>query len=200
MNFSTKIVTPRSYQTDAAFDNLYPVKIQRLSKRHWTPLSIAKASARFLSDGRGKKILDIGSGAGKFCLIGAHYCPDAYFFGVEQRQELFQCAQHVKTLARLKNVFFISGNFTQLDLNDYDHFYFYNAFFENLDETDRIDDQIAYSKSLYVYYCRYLFNALEQKPGGTRLVTFHGLGDEVPPSYQLVDVSGDLLFKCWIKK
>ena len=37
------------------------------------------------------------------------------------------------------------GNFTQLDFKNFDHFYFYNAFYENLAGTDKIDDSIDYS-------------------------------------------------------
>lgn len=186
--------------TDAAFDWLYPERIQLLSRRHWTPLGVAKKAAQFLADVPGKKILDIGSGVGKFCLIGAHFFPEAFFHGVEQRRELYHYSLAAREATQTGNADFINANFTQVDLSEYDSFYFYNAFFENLDGKDRIDQQIEYSTSLYVYYSRYLFKALENKPSGTRLVTFHSLEDEVPPSYQVVDASIDLLLKMWIKR
>ncbi len=163
-------------------------------------MGIARKAAQFLADEPGKKILDIGSGVGKFCLIGAHYNPHAQFYGVEQRQELYSCALAVKEATRISNAEFIHGNFTQLDLEAYDGFYFYNAFFENLDDQDRIDHLIDYSTSLYIYYCRYLYKALYNKPSGTRLVTFHSLEDEIPPGYQLVDASVDSLLKMWVKR
>ncbi|TWI86451.1 class I SAM-dependent methyltransferase [Chitinophaga japonensis] len=185
---------------DAAFDWLYPERIQLLSRRHWTPLSVAKKAARFLADAPGRKILDIGSGVGKFCLVGARFFPEAHFCGVEQRRELYYYALAAKEATRTGNVDFINANFTQIDLSEYDGFYFYNAFFENLDDNDRIDQQIEYSSSLYVYYSRYLFKALDSKPSGTRLVTFHSMENEVPPSYQVVDASIDLLLKMWVKR
>jgi SAM-dependent methyltransferase len=188
------------YNTDAAFDWLYPERIQLLSKRHWTPMSVARKAAHFLSQGEKKRILDIGSGVGKFCLIGAMYYPAATFYGVEQRQELYNYALDAKDALKVNNAHFIHGNFTQLDIDDYDSFYFYNSFFENLDKGDRIDHEIEYSSSLYVYYCRYLSKALESRPAGTRLVTFHSLGDEVPNAYQLVDASDDFLYKSYIKR
>lgn len=184
---------------DAAFDWLYPERVQLLSKRHWTPLEVAKKAARFLADAPGRKILDIGSGVGKFCLVGAHFFPDSFFYGVEQRRELYHYSLAVKEVTQTANVDFINSNFTQIDLDEYDHFYFYNAFFENLDNKDPIDYQIEYSTSLYKYYSRYLYKALENKPAGTRLVTFHSLEDEVPPCYQVVDASIDFLLKMWIK-
>lgn len=188
------------FRNDASFDWLYPENIQKLSRRHWTPLSIAKKSARFLANGPGKKILDIGSGVGKFCIVGANFFPDNLFYGVEQRRELYDQALAAKTLTGIQNVDFIHGNFTQMEMGEYDNFYFYNSFFENLDEQGRIDNLLEYSVSLYIYYSRYLFRALDARPSGTRLVTFHSLEEEVPPDYQVVEASPDLLLKMWIKR
>jgi len=195
-----KISTPDCFTSDRSFDWLYPEKIQRLSRRHWTPMGAAKKAAAFLAEEPGKKILDIGSGVGKFCLIGAHFYPDVLFYGIEQRQDLCDHATAAKEATQTMNANFLYGNFTQLQLDDYDHFYFYNAFFENLDDQDRIDHKIDYSTSLYHYYCRYLYKALLNKPSGTRLVTFHSLEDEIPPGFQLVDASADFLLKMWIKR
>lgn len=192
--------TPGCYTSDAAFDWLYPERIQGLSKRHWTPLGVAKKAAQFLADEPGKKILDIGSGVGKFCLVGAHFYPEALFYGIEQRQDLCNYATAAKEATQTMNATFMYGNFTQLELDEYDNFYFYNAFYENLDEQDRIDRKIDYSTSLYHYYCRYLYKALLNKPSGTRLVTYHSLEDEIPPGFQLVDASTDFLLKMWVKR
>ncbi|NLR77994.1 class I SAM-dependent methyltransferase [Chitinophaga eiseniae] len=196
-NMSSK---PIWYANDAAFDWLYPERIQQLSKRHWTPMEVAKKSAKFLSGGAGKRILDIGSGVGKFCLIGGYFFPEATFSGVEQRKELFHFAQAAREVTCRGNVDFINCNFTQVDFDEYDHFYFYNSFFENLVDEGQIDQQIEYSTSLYNYYAGYMFKSLENKPSGTRLVTFHSMEDEIPPSYQLVDATVDFLLKMWIKR
>lgn len=188
------------YLTDITFDRLYPERIQQLSKHHWTPVRVAKKAAGFLVAENGKNILDIGSGVGKFSLIGAHFFPEATFFGIEQRGELHHYALAAKEFTRTKNAEFMHGNFTQIDFARFDHFYFYNAFFENIDAKDRIDHLIEYSASLYHYYTRYLYKELNDRPRGTRLVTFHSLDNEVPPSYQIVEASRDLLLKMWIKK
>ena len=200
MKMSTISIKPTWYTTDAAFDWLYPERIQLLSKRYWTPVAVAKKAARFLASAPGKKILDIGSGVGKFALIGAHYFPDVFFYGVEQRSELYHYALAAKEYTRINNAEFIHGNFTQVDLAEYDHFYFYNAFFENLDSNGRMDQQMEYSTGLYNYYSRYLCKELDARPSGTRLATFHSLENEIPSSYQVVDTSPDLLLKTWIKQ
>src|SRR5690606_5361463 len=99
----------------------------------------------------------------------------------------------------LENVSFLHANFTQLDFKNYNHFYFYNAFYENLAGTDKIDNSIEYSGGLFNYYNRYLFKQLEQKPGGTRIATFHSLEDEIPKNYHVVGSEFDNLLKFWIK-
>lgn len=200
MQNSNLVVKTARYVTDSAFDWLYPENIQQLSKRHWTPMSVARKSAQFLANSAGKKVLDIGSGVGKFCILGGISFPHVNFYGVEQREELYHHSLEAKEVANVQNVDFIHANFTQIDLDEYDNFYFYNSFFENIDEGDKIDHAVETSASLYVYYSRFLYRALEKKCSGTRLVTFHSLESEVPPNYQVVDVSPDHQLKMWIKR
>ncbi|MDR3716379.1 MAG: methyltransferase domain-containing protein [Puia sp.] len=187
------------FYSDKEFNALYPLSIQALSRHHWTPLPIAMKAARFLAGDEAVSILDIGSGVGKFCLAAAYLTPHAVYYGVEQRKSLIDYAEAAKSKLQLENVFFIHGNFTQLDLKKYDHFYFYNAFYENLDGTDKIDDSIDYSGELYNYYNRYLFRQLQQKPKGTRLCTLCSLESEVPPDFQVVYSDMNDLLKCWVK-
>jgi SAM-dependent methyltransferase len=194
-----KIFEWKRFISDTAFDELYPLPIQALSKRHWTSLLAARKAAFFLAPERNARILDIGSGVGKFCLAAAHYKPRAFFWGVEQRKTMVSHSEMAKKALQLDNVSFIYGNFTQLDFRDFDHFYFYNSFYENLDGTDKIDNSIEYSGELFNYYHCYLFQQLEQKPKGTRIATFHGLGDEVPRGYHLIDTEMNGLLKFWIK-
>lgn len=185
--------------SEMEFDALYPLSIQALADHHWTPLSIAVKAAHFLAGNEKVKILDIGSGVGKFCLAAAQHTPDASYHGVEQRQNLINYAEAAKRKLHLENVSFIHGNFTQLDFKKYDHFYFYNAFYENLAGTDKIDDSIDYSRELYMYYNRYLYNQLQKKEKGTRLCTLCSLENEVPPDFKLIHSDMDDQLKCWIK-
>jgi SAM-dependent methyltransferase len=188
------------FASDTRFNQLYPAYIRLLSQRHWTPLTVARKAARFLAAENNAKILDIGSGAGKFCLAAAYAQPHAFFYGVEQRKKLVMHAEAAKQTLGLKNVAFINSNFTQIDFKNYDHFYFYNAFYENLTGTQKIDDSIAYSLELFNYYNRYLYKQLEQKPAGTRLASFHSMEDEIPGEYQIVGEAMNGLLKFWIRQ
>jgi len=187
------------FDSDEQFHLLYPTSIQQLARRHWTPLNVARMASEFLVAGDSARVLDIGSGVGKFCLSASYYMPHAFFDGVEQRNSLIEYAETTRNILGLFNVSFIYGNFTQLNLRKYDHFYFYNSFFENLDGTDKIDDSIQYSPALYNYYSGYLYKEFEKMPAGTRIVTYCSWGDEIPPSYSIVQSELDGLLKFYIK-
>jgi len=188
------------FESEQSFCQLYPLSVQRLDKLHWSPLTIIYKSVQFLANRNNAKILDIGSGTGKFCLAGAYYKPNAAFYGVEQRQYLIGHAESAKEkLGRLK-VQFMHKNFTQLNLKEFNGFYFYNSFFESIPGTEKIDDSIAYSPELYHYYSRYLSRELDEMPTGTRVATYCSWDDEIPPSYRLIETDMDQLLKFWEKQ
>ena len=116
------------FKSEHQFNQLYPNQIQELSAQHWTPLNIAKKAADFLSAEKNTRVLDIGSGVGKFCLAAAYFQPNTNFFGVEQRANLVEHAESAKHILGLENVSFLNQNFTSIDFNLYDHFYFFNSF------------------------------------------------------------------------
>jgi SAM-dependent methyltransferase len=198
MNLEPVIYKDRYFSADTEFDSLYPRQIRNLGRRHWTPLNIARLVLPFLAI-KGSKVLDVGSGIGKFCLTGAHYSPTVQFIGVEQRESLVEYAARVRHKLNLTNASFINANFTQLDLRQYDHFYFYNSFYENIEEEGRIDDSIDYSTSLYSYYVRYLFRQLQHMPVGTRIATYHSADDEIPDCYRLIETHAGGFLKFWMK-
>lgn len=189
----------RWFSTDEQLHHVYPPPIQLLARKHWTPLSITQMVVQFLAPHDGVKVLDIGSGAGKFCLAGGYYKPSASFFGVEQRKDLVSHADTARDILGLENVHFIHGNLAGLDFKEYDHFYFYNSFHENLVDTDKIDSMIECTPELYNYYNRKLYEKMEELQPGTRLATFHCFDDNLPSSYQLVETQVGSLLKFWIK-
>jgi SAM-dependent methyltransferase len=194
-----ELLNPALFRHDTAFDDLYPEHIQELSQMHWTPVDIAKKAGDFLSVPN-TSVLDIGSGVGKFCITAGFFHPETSFCGIEQREELYTFAEIAKREIELPNVNFIHGNLTELDFKDYDHFYFYNSFYENIEPDSRIDYTVRTSFELYDLYSRFVYQVLEEKPSETRLVTFHAPDTQVPPGYQLVNNSYSRVLKMWIKE
>lgn len=188
------------FSSDAAFDSLYSLRSQQLSSMHWTPIDVARSAAKHLTSGPGKNILDIGSGVGKFCITAAHYFPEHFFYGVEQRKALIDEALIAQNATNTRNVKFIHANFTALDMDDFDHFYFYNSFSENIVHYKPIDNLIQTSEEIYEEYLSRFYELLEDKPRGTRLATFHCPDHYIPASYKrLRHISGETL-GLWLKQ
>src|SRR5271156_1999888 len=101
------------FNSEESLCRIYPLSIQQLDKIHWSPLLVIYKAIHFLGENKGAKILDIGSGSGKFCLSGCYYKPSAFLFGVEQRAFLVDHSLAAKEkLGRLR-VSFFHKNFTQ---------------------------------------------------------------------------------------
>src|SRR5687767_13580979 len=98
--------------SDDNFNTLYPLHIQRLAMRHWTPLRVTKTIVDFLTPGNKEHVLDIGSGVGKFCLAAACYKPAAFFEGIEQRGALVEIAKQAQVRLQVSNANFLHGDFT----------------------------------------------------------------------------------------
>ena len=187
------------FSSDAAFDSIYSLRAQQLSSVHWTPIETAKKAALHLTGGPGKNILDIGSGVGKFCIIAAKYFPHHIFHGVEQRKALVDEAIIAQIATETRNVKFIHSNFNALDMNPYDHFYFYNSFSENLFHYKPIDNLIVSSEAIYEEYLQQFYQLLDDKPAGTRAATFHCPDGYMPPSYKRVKHNPGDTLSLWIK-
>ena len=187
------------FNNDDAFNKLCPLNIQVKAAKHWTRLEVAKMAADFLAPEKDTHVLDIGSGVGKFCIAAAHHKPKAIFYGVEQRKNLVEYSIESCSRVGLYNASFIHANFTQLDLRQFDSFYFYNSFYENISLGQKIDDEVEYSEALYNYYCNYLNKELEKMPAGTRVATFHSLEHEMPASYRVVKTGFRGSLKFWTK-
>lgn len=187
------------FKSDEIFNSLYPLPVKNVAEKHWTPIAVAEKAAAFLAVSNDVKILDIGSGCGKFCLVAAHLYSKTNFYGIEQREGLVSLSEQLADQLQIKNVFFTSSNIAKVDFSDYDHFYFYNSFYENIASAQKIDDDVIYSEELYNYYNRYLYKQLDKKTVGTRLVTYHSFGKEVPRGFEIVHTDYNEYLKFWIK-
>lgn len=185
--------------TDLNFDKIYPKKYQEHSARHFTPVKIAIKAAKLLVDSPTDKILDIGSGVGKFCCI-ASTVTNANFYGVEKRSTLTNLSNKIKRTYKLKNAHFITNDFTKLDFSKFNGIYFFNSFHENLDDTCILDETSKVSLPKYKKYHNNLILKLNECHKGTKLVTFHTFKNRIPNTYQFIDMSETGLLKFYIKK
>ncbi len=184
--------------TDEEFNSIYPDDIKLLSGKHWTPIAVAKTAAEFLADKPGKKVLDIGSGVGKFCMIGAALT-QGKFTGVEYRENLYQLSVNLEKKYRLSNLEFIHDNITNINFKDFDSFYFFNAFIENMSESEVMDDAVEVSAQLYGKYTQYLRLQFAAMPLGTRIATYWSNTEEIPRGYFLHSTAFEGELKMWEK-
>jgi hypothetical protein len=183
---------------DSDFDLIYPKKVKEVAAIHFTPVRIAKVAAYYLAENTGTKVLDVGSGAGKFCMIGSA-CTNGFFYGVEQRKNLCSIAKRISNHYNLKNVQFINSNITDIEFKVFDAFYVFNPFYENLSTTGGIDNTIELDRKLYDDYSLYVKNQLDTMPIGTKLVTYYSFLKEVPDSYKVQLAAFDEKLKFWEK-
>ena len=144
------------------------------------------------------RVLDIGCGPGKFCLVGSAVT-DGQFTGVEQRGELVLVAREAAAKLQMERVEFLHANITDVAFNGYGAFYIFNPFEENLFQGRKIGSDVPLSPTLFKRYARYVAKELGGRPIGTRVVTYMGYGDEVPSCYTCESARFDEDLKLWIK-
>jgi SAM-dependent methyltransferase len=185
---------------DSRFDLAYPPEIRAKSSVHWTPAVIARRAAAFLVREPGTRVLDIGCGPGKFCIVGA-LTTNGKFTGVEQRPHLCDLARSIIGQASIPNAEIILGNITEIEFSNFDAFYLYNPFVENMEPTCKIDTTVNLSEDLYEKYTEHVARQLALAPLGTRVATYHGICEEVPLGYTRLETSlgQDPELKFWAK-
>lgn len=183
---------------DDRFDLAYPREIRELSNRHWTPVEVARRAAEFLVQVPGTRVLDIGCGPGKFCIVGA-LATDGRFTGVEQRQHLCEAALAVIAQAKIPNAAIIHGNAMAIPFSNFEAFYLFNPFQENLETTAKIDGTVKLSSEFYDRYTEQVARQLALAPLGTRVATYCGVCEEVPLGYECIESSSGYDLKFWEK-
>lgn len=187
-----------AFISEEEFDSNYPVKIQQVSRTHWTPIAVTKKAMVFLGE-EGKTILDIGSGSGKFCIM-AGACSDSHVVGVELKENLVKLSKKLAIEFELYRVRFIHGDIQELDFSPFDHFYFFNSFEEHVNPKDQLDKGFILDPDYHKRLIQGLNLKFDAAPIGTRIVTYCGDCQEIPASYSLVKSSIKGKLKFWIKR
>lgn len=173
--------------TDSQFDELYPFEVRVMSATFWTPMRVALRAAKLLAKKPGTRVLDIGSGAGKFCILGA-LSTEGRFFGIEQRESLVDCAREMATVLGSANATFTHGLFDALNPEEYDAFYLFNPFEENkFSRAYQYDWKVTLGKERFTEDVRKAQHFLRGARPGTRVVTYNGMGGKLPWCYDLVE-------------
>lgn len=183
---------------DKDFDKIYPEAIQRLSNRHFTEIEVAIRASQFLVTKPKQKVLDIGSGVGKFCFVAGAYT-DAQYTGVDYRENFIQLCDQLTAKHGFKNSNFIFSDIKHINFREYDSFYFFNSFLEHIDITAKIDETVSVDIETFNHYFKFLFKQFARLPEGTRIATYHVNNIQIPGSYKLVGSDFDGLLKFWEK-
>lgn len=188
---------------DAVFDRIYPENVRELSKTHWTPVAVARrAAALLVSPERPARIvLDVGSGAGKLCIIGG-LLTGAVFVGAERRRWLADAASRAAGRLRAeRTTCFIERDALQMDWSTFDAIYLFNPFYENLDSTTWIDTRVELGRDQYARALAATRARLTETQPGTRVVTYHGFGAPFPGGFTMErreEIGSDAL-EVWVR-
>lgn len=186
--------------TDFRFDEVYSQPIRELSRIHWTPVEVALRASELLVRDEQTRILDIGSGSGKFCIVGSLFSR-AQFIGVEQRPHLVQVAKSAAQILGADRASFILGNMADLDWDFFDAFYLFNPFYENQLKDIRIDETVSHSQQKFSRYVEIVRTKLRHLRTGTKVATYHGFGGDFPLGFALIhkEPIGSSYLKIWMK-
>lgn len=175
--------------TDAEFNLLLPRAEREAAGRYWTPVGVARRVTQLVSELGVRRVLDVGSGPGKFCIVGAACASDVEFVGVEQRPHLVAVADDLARALGIPNATFCLGDATRASWSDFDALYVFNSFAENIFSTgDRFDDTVELSRVRFVADVLLVASKLAELRKGTLLLTYHGLGGPIPDAYRHVHV------------
>ncbi len=171
---------------DSQFDEVYPVPVRSISSTFWTPVGVALRAAQLLVNTPGCRVLDVGSGVGKFCVIGA-LSTTGQFFGIEQREKLVGYARDAAVLMGASSATFTHGLLAAMNPERYDAFYFFNPFEDaGVSSLDRLDDCGERARRSFDDEVRTAQQFLHAAKPGARVVTYNGMGGAIPWSYDLV--------------
>lgn len=188
---------------DEDFDSWLAPELRAVSRKHWTPLAVVQRGVRWLATQGARTVVDLGSGAGKFCVAGA-MASDLRFTGVERRARLVMAARHLARDLRVETrVRFVEGDCAQGSVPAADAYYLFNPYAENITEPEeRIAHDIERGDWQFVHDVQGTRGWLDELPHGTFVLTYHGYGARMPHGYESMCVdrsfSGEL--RLWQKR
>ena len=186
---------------DKEFDRFLLSEARAFSKIYWTPIAVARRAAELLVTGPETRVLDVGSGAGKFCLIGA-LTTKAHFTGIEQNQKLVTMAKALGQRCALANVSFICDDALAIDWRQWDAYYMFNPFVAEFAASTKSIHANTIAGERHVDMVNTAMGQLEQAPAGTKAVIYWGIGDRLPPNWahNYSESFGSGSLELWVKR
>ena len=185
---------------DREFDDVFPLVVRRVSRMHWTPVEVAIRAAQLLGSRPGANILDIGAGAGKFCIVAAATV-GARVRGVEHRRQLVDVARAAASRVGV-DVDFVHGTLENEDASEVDGVYLFNPFAENIScPHDCLDRTVELSLDRFWRDVATTERFLRRARSGMRVVTYCGFGGSMPEDYVLAHrEQHSATLELWIKR
>ena len=191
------------FAEDSLFDAQFPRYVRERSTQYWTPVAVAaRAAAIFLEQGA-TRILDVGCGPGKFCIVAGCQQPELEVQGIEQRSQLVRLGTRLARQLDARNVRLWIGDATGAPWHLYDGLYFFNPFGENImQRREQFDNKVTLSSFRFGSDLLRVESFLDQAPIGTVIVTYFGLGGPIPSSYELVgdECAGGDRLRTWVQR
>ncbi len=187
---------------DATFDGRMPDLLRLASRLFWTPVAVARRMGSLFALHGAQRVLDVGSGPGKACLVAAAAAPAIRFVGVEQRSGLVAIAQGLAASAALGNVEFRCADATRTSLDSFDGAYLFNPFAENLfSEAKRFDHSVELSERRAIGDLLQMEGSLARARPGFLVVTYHGFGGRFSDDYDTIhtEAAGTDVLRVWRK-
>lgn len=192
-----------SCPADYAFDRFLPHELLRVvSGQYWTPLVVAARAAAWFAALDVRTVVDIGSGAGKFC-VAAALSGRCHFIGLEHRPRLVDASRMLSQVFDVEDqVRFVEGTLDESSVPVADAYYLYNPFGENLfGSFDHLDEDVELGEERYDRDIAAVEELLRRAHVGTCVLTYNGFGGQIPPTYREVRVEYDLpsVLRLWRK-
>jgi len=184
--------------SDAEFDTLYPDELRTRSELQWTALAIARRAIALLGAAPGTQVLDVGCGTGKVCLL-ARLITGVTWWGVDHDAQLIDAANHAAYQLGIRDhVRFVHASAWDLEWTRFDAFYLFNPF-PALPDTP---GNAFHKYGTFVAECARAEERLASLRPGTRVVTYHGFGGDMPEGYERIgrEAAGTDELALWLRR
>lgn len=183
----------REPTNDLCFDRFLPPVFRQASSQYWTPVDAILRAASWLDELGLTRVVDIGSGVGKFCIVAATVTRCS-FVGIEQRPELNRVAKRLcQTFGVEERVTLVDGTFGEVPLPPADCYYLFNPFEENLlPTTEALDATVELTPDRFRRDLRAFRALVASLPLGTHVLTYNGVGGRLPPCLDELRVDREL--------